>query len=131
MAGCFRPFPFSGLAGGVSNVTRFPRPDADQFPTRSRAFLLRCRASLVRLRDSGVLTHAEFAAMKAKLIHGQAQTLTRGARSSVPAVVYFCDSRDHPETAASVYLRTGRGRPPCEPGRSPPTTRIHGRGPDA
>ena len=52
----------------MSNVTRFPRPDADQFPTRSREFLFLCRASLAKHRDSGDLTDAEFAVLKAKLI---------------------------------------------------------------
>jgi len=58
------------LLGGVSSVRQFPRPSAKQFPTRSREFRLLCRASLVELRDSGVLTDAELTALKAKLIHG-------------------------------------------------------------
>jgi len=62
----------------------------------------------VRLRDSGALTDAELAALKAKLIHGQAQALTRGARSSVPAVAYPFDFRDHPETAEPAYRLTRR-----------------------
>ena len=62
----------------------------------------------MRLRDSGALTDAEFAALKAKLIHGQAQALTRGARSSVPAVAYPSDFRDHPETAERAYRLTRR-----------------------
>ena len=62
----------------------------------------------MRLRDSGALTDAEFATLKAKLIHGQAQAPTRSARSSVPAVAYPCDSRDHPETAERAYRLTRR-----------------------
>jgi len=63
-------FLLSALAGGVPNVTRFPRPDATRFPSRPRELLLRCRASLVQRRDSGAVTDAELAALKAKLIHG-------------------------------------------------------------
>jgi len=63
---------------------------------------------LVGLRDSGGLIYAEFAALKAKLIPGWTQALTRGAYSSVPDVVYPCDSRDHPKTAEPAYLQTGR-----------------------
>ena len=53
--------------------------------------------------DSGVLTDAEFTALTAKLILGQARALTRGGRCSVPAVVYRLDSRDHPETTPPAF----------------------------
>jgi len=44
------------LDAAVSNATPFPRPGASQFPTRSRRFVLLCRASLAQLRDRGDLT---------------------------------------------------------------------------
>ena len=43
-------FLYWALAGWCRNVgTRFPKPDAKQLPTRSRGFLLLCRASLVEI----------------------------------------------------------------------------------
>ena len=98
----------SAPAAGVSNAGQFPRPGARQFPIRSRELLLLCRASLVKLRDTGDLTDAEFAARKAKPIRNWGRALTRGARSSVPAVVYPVESREHPERAEPAHRLTGR-----------------------
>lgn len=48
----------------------------------------------MKRRDSGAVTDVELAALEVRLIHRWTQALTRGARSSVPAVVYCLDSRD-------------------------------------
>jgi hypothetical protein len=101
-------FLFTGLPEGERHA--IPRPDAKQFPTRSREFRLLSQASLAKLRDSGGLTDAELAALKAKLIHGWAQALTREARSSVPRRCVPFSPSGPSRRDSGARVRPGRGR---------------------
>ena len=103
-----------GVSAGCRRLLRAcrtPGDSPDRAPVSSPPGLvifLLCRASLVKLRDTGDLTDAEFAARKAKPIRNWGRALTRGARSSVPAVVYPVESREHPERAEPAHRLTGR-----------------------